>query len=717
MEPEITTVETTPANPFLVELADALGVATEFWDWQGRLQKVGEDTLVSVLEALGVDARTRESAEASLWDVEKRTWQRLLPAAVIVEQGQSKTFDAHVYAGAPCDVEVRLEDGRVWPLSQVENVTPDREIDGAWYGEATFSVPPDLPLGYHRIHARSDDREAEAQLIVSPQFLGFPQAMGERRIWGYAAQFYSVRSQRSWGVGDLADLADIATWAGTQHNASYVLVNPVHASNPIAPLEPSPYLPTSRRYVNPLYIRVEDIPEYHELSEKKQAKIAALREEAQQASADKIDRDATWRAKIKALRMVFSAGLRPARQMAFDDFRKKEGRTLQLFTTWSALCTEYGMGWRQWPEELQRPSSPAVTKFAHEHDKMITFFAWLQWIVDTQLSQAQLAAKNVGMSIGIVNDLAVGISGDGAEAWATSDVFAQGIHVGAPADGYNQHGQDWGQPPWRPDRLAELGYAPFRTMVNGILRHSGGIRVDHIIGMFRLWWVPEGKKPSEGTYVRYDHEAMIGILALEAYRAGALVVGEDLGTVEPWAREYLRRRGLLGTSILWFEEDEAGHPLPPEAWREYCMASVTTHDLPPTAGFLAGEHVKLRHELGLLTVPFEEELARSQTEQREWLQNLRDLGLLAEGEDSVDEIVLALHRFLTLTPARVLQVALVDAVGDKRTQNQPGTSNEYPNWRVPLSDPDGTPVLLEEIYGSERALRLAAVMNGWEPKE
>jgi 4-alpha-glucanotransferase len=238
------------------------------------------------------------------------------------------------------------------------------------------------------------------------------------------------------------------------------------------------------------------------------------------------------------------------------------------------------------------------------------------------------------------------------------------------------------------------------------------VRIDHIIGLFRLWWIPKGAPPTEGTYVRYDHEALIGIVALEAQRAGAVVVGEDLGTVEPWVRDYLAERGLLGTSILWFEldRDGGGGPLPPRRWREYCLSSVTTHDLPPTAGYLAGEHVRIRQELGLLTRPAAEELADDRAEQQAWLTELRAMGLLGD-DPSVQEIVSALYAYLGRTPSRLLALALPDAVGDVRAQNQPGTTNEYPNWRVKLAGPDGRELLLEDVFSDPRAAALAEVMR------
>ena len=363
------------------------------------------------------------------------------------------------------------------------------------------------------------------------------------------------------------------------------------------------------------------------------------------------------------------------------------------FATWSVLVEQHGPRFDDWPAELQHPSTPAVAAFAAPSTRTeIDFHCWLQWLLDEQLAAAHQAGRRAGMALGIMHDLAVGVHPYGADAWALQDTLRP-RHHGRCAAG-----------PLQPER-AELepaavaagpagrdAYAPYREMVSTILRHAGGIRVDHVIGLFRLWWIPAGAGPTEGTYVRYDHEAMVGILALEAQRAGAVVVGEDLGTVEPWVRTYLRERGILGTSILWFEFDCDGDqsPLAPEQWREYCLASVTTHDLPPTAGYLAGDHVRLRDRLGVLTRPLAEELAVDEAERQAWLDNLRRRGAARRvgrrGGDGAGAAPLP-H----LDPSRLLSVALTDAVGDRRVQNQPGTIDEYPNWRVPLSGPDGQP--------------------------
>ncbi len=703
------------SNQFLSELAAAFGIATEFWDWKGRLTEVTDETVIAILAGMDVDASDPERAREALAAHRLRPWTRLLQPFLVLEQGTSRRVQVHLPEGQWVRLAVRLEEGGWQDVPQVADDEPPRMVDGVLTGQASFELPGDLPLGYHRLQATTGAGQAESTLVVSPSFLGFPASMGEKRAWGYAVQLYSVSSVESWGMGDLLDLADLATWSATQQFASFVLVNPLHAAEPAPPLEPSPYLPNSRRYVNPLYIRPELVPEYADLDERSRGRIAQLKGKLRKELAGEplISRDAIWTAKIEALRVIYDRGLRPVRRMAFNDFLRREGRGLTQFATWSALVNRFGYDWHEWPAELRRPSSPTVALFAEQHVDTIIFYTWLQWIADDQLRAAQSTAKDAGMRIGIMNDLAVGVGAQSAEAWTFGNLFAEGVSVGAPPDHFNQTGQDWGQAPWRPDRMDDLSYAPFRSMVAGILRHSGGIRVDHIMGLFRLWWIPAGLAANQGAYVRYNHEAMVGILALEAHRAGAVVVGEDLGVVEPWVRDYLRERGILGTSIAWFERNGDGSPLAPEAWREYCLASVTTHDLPPTAGYLAAEHIKLQHELGLLTESLEAELATADRERNAFIAALRQGGFLTADPATTEDIVEAMHRYLVATPARVLCAALTDAVGDRRTQNQPGTSTEYPNWRIPLSGPDGKPLSLEDIYHDERAFRLAGIMNGF----
>ncbi|TAM63231.1 4-alpha-glucanotransferase [Mycobacterium sp.] len=707
----------TELAPSLIELARRYGIATDYEDWTGRRVRVAETTLKAVLAALGVAAGDEQERNVALTAKLRSHWARRLPATIVGRTGEQIRFWAHVTHGDPAQVWLRLEDGTVrGGVEQVDNFTPPFDLDGRWVGEASFLLPTDLPLGYHRVHLRSGDLEASTALIVTPDWLGLPEQLGNRRAWGLAIQLYSVRSRQSWGVGDLTDLTDLAVWSASRHGADYLLVNPLHAAAPPGPksrMEPSPYLPTSRRFVNPIYLRVEAIPEFADLT--KRSRVRRLRSEVQQRAGrvDAIDRDSSWAAKRVALKLLHQEPRSAGRELSYVAFRDREGRALDDFAGWCALAEKYGDDWHSWPEALQHPGASGVADFVRKHSDTVDFHRWLQWQLDEQLAGAQSQAIRAGMSLGIMADLAVGVHPNGADAWALQDVMALGVTAGAPPDEFNQLGQDWSQPPWRPDRLDEHEYRPFRAMIRAVLRHAGGVRIDHIIGLFRLWWIPRGASPTEGTYVRYDHEAMIGIVALEAHRAGAVVVGEDLGTVEPWVRDYLLLRGLLGTSILWFELDRDGNggPLPAERWREYCLSSVTTHDLPPTAGYLAGDHVRLRDSLGLLTRPAADELESDRAEVAAWLAELRRVGLLEDGEDDPERVIVALYRYLGRTPSRLLGVALTDAVGDRRTQNQPGTTDEYPNWRVPLTGPDGREVMLEDVFTDPRAATLAEAVR------
>lgn len=703
-------------SPTLTELALAHGVATEYADWQGGHVVVGPDTLRAVLAALGVEAATEEQAARSLEDSELRSWRRTLPATVVCRAGAAARFAAHVPQGAAVRVELTLEEGDSRSMVEVGRSAAPRPVDGARVDEVTFEMSADVPLGWHVLTAHIGGVDVGATgvatLVVTPEVLAPPPALREGQVWGLMEQVYQVRSARSWGIGDLSDLADLAVWAGGELGADFVLVNPLHAAEPVPPMEPSPYLPSSRRFANPVYLHVEDIPELVTLDPESRAHVATWASTARALTGeDTIDRDAVWAAKQPALRAVFGQGLAGRRALDFTSFCETGGEGLLWFATWCVLAEEHGLPWTRWPGQLQDPRSSAVAEFREARQEAVDFHRWLQWLLQGQLAAVQRDARAAGMSLGVVHDLAVGVGPDGADAWALADTLAQGVRVGAPPDQFNQLGQDWNQPPWRPDRLAELGYGPFREMLRAVLKDSGGIRVDHIIGLFRLWWVPGGRPASEGTYVRYDHEALIGILVLEAQRAGAVVIGEDLGVVEPWVRDYMRERGVLGTSIMWFERDEQGRPLRPECYRQLCLSTVTTHDLPPTAGYLTLEHVRLRDQLGLLTRPVEQERAVEEQSVANMRAVLQARGLLEEGA-AVPDTVQALYRLLAQTPSRMRGVAVTDLVGDVRSINQPGTQDEYPNWRLPLADGSGRAVMLEQVITSPLARRVAEALAG-----
>ncbi|GEO95129.1 4-alpha-glucanotransferase [Kocuria turfanensis] len=706
---------TSTADP-LHRLAEAYRVSTTYSGFDGREREVPDATLRAVLDALGADAGDDDAVEACLARRELAPWRRVLPPVVVAVEGARTRFAAHVPHGSAVHVSLVGEDGTRTTAPQADSRPSPRDVDGVLTAEVTFEVPEDLGPGWYEVRAECPDvdggRPVTTPLAVTPRRLSTTDRLHGRRRWGYMAQIYSVTSGRSWGVGDVSDLASLAAVSGEQ-GADYLLVNPLHAAEPTPPVEPSPYLPTSRRFFNPLYLRIAEVPEYAYLrpADLEVVNTLAAIQRRENLDTSTIDRDKAYAAKLKSLELLFTVRRSPHRQQQLRRFVAEGGQGLQDFGLWCALREELGEDAPEWGDVAASPAAPYAAEARTRLSHRIDFYVWMQWLLDEQLESAQRAAHLAGMDIGVIHDLAVGVHKQGADAWMLQDVLASGVSVGAPADMYNQKGQDWSQPPWHPERLAEAGYLPWRDMLRTIFRHAGGIRVDHVLGLFRLWWIPDGQEASEGAYVYYDHEAMVGILALEAELAGAVVVGEDLGTLEPWVREYLAERGVLGTSILWFEMD-GDEPLPPARYRELSMASVSTHDFPPTAGFLQGVQVDVREQLGLLARPVEEERAEARKQLDTFFAAVAADGLLPEGEATGEQArVEALHRWLGQAPALLFNVSLVDAVGERRMQNQPGTGDEYPNWRIPLADGAGNPVLIETLPENARANSLVRAIN------
>ncbi|MER7970491.1 4-alpha-glucanotransferase [Streptomyces sp. NPDC096080] len=684
-----------PLSEDLTRLAELHGVATSYRPSPDRTVPASATAVTRALAALGVDAATPGATAAALAARERELALRLLPPTVVHWTGGDAPGPPALAALPPgTRLRVLAEDG-------TEHAS-------------TATLPP----GVHHLTATTPDgRTGEAHLVVAPPRLPTPAG----RSHGLLVQLYSLLSGRSWGIGDLGDLAELASWAGRDLGAGFLQVNPLHAAVPGTPTDPSPYRPSSRRFPDPVYLRVQDVPEYADL--RAPDRVHALLDRADRLRAAVltdgalIDRDAVWAVKRDALELVTAVPLGPGRAAAYAAFLADQGQALEDHATWNALAELHGSDWRRWPAGLRDPRSAETAAARRDAADRVEFHRRLAWLTDTQLTAAQRTAREAGMAVGIVHDLAVGVHPEGADAWAQQDFLAAGTSVGAPPDAFNSRGQDWGLPPWRPDRLAASGYAPYRRLLRALFRSAGALRIDHVMGLFRLWWVPQGEPPTEGTYVRYDAEAMLAVLVLEAARAGAFVIGEDLGTVEPGVRERLRARGVLGTSVLWFERDWEGDgaPLPPESWRADCLATVTTHDLPPTASRLTGEHVELRDRLGLSTRPLAVERAEAEADIGEWLAVLTRLGLLAAaspGASQEEAEVQAVHRFLLRTPASLVGVWLPDAIGDRRPQNLPGTSDAYPNWRLPVADPAGRPVTLEELAASPRLHALMKVLRG-----
>lgn len=717
----------------LIKLAKACGVATFYIDQQGSYTEITDEALVGVLDALGMPADTQDNIASSYKRVQAKRASELLPPTVVSFNGAKTCVPIHAGDAKPEDIRLSLtlEDGTDYEGKLGSILTED---DGDLYTE----LPDDLPMGYHTLHAQVTNKNgeisqhADVTLIAAPSRIPLPESVKKQHRWGFMTQMYSVRSKDSWGIGDYGDLRRLLKDAGEIGKADFMLINPIHACAPVTPLEPSPYLPESRRFLNVTYIRPQDIPEYAELGGEDLAKVEQLHESIapQNNNPNPMDINAAWDAKLPALRIIFKQPRSAEREREFTEFKHRSGEDLDAFATWCVAFEVWGAPWGEnlWFDTTGK-GAPQIERLKREHADLFEFHRWLQWIADEQVAAAHAEAKTAGMAIGLMQDMAVGVHGYGADVWWSPERFANGVSVGAPPDFYNQQGQDWGQPPFDPNYLDETGYIAYRDMVHNVFLHAGAARIDHVLGLFRLWWIPQGQGARNGAYVYYNVDAMIAVLTIEATRAGGVVIGEDLGTVPKYVSKVLASHGVLGTVVEWFTHDDdaeaetkkAGKKqiifADPSKYREYALASVTTHDMPPTAGYLAFEHVKLREQLHLLTDSVETFQEAAQAERDAMMKMLLKGGWISKEaaedvENHVQEIVEAMHAIMLTSPSLLLQVALVDAVGERRSQNQPGTSTEYPNWRIPLADADGRVIHTDEVFKSPRVLSMTAVMRG-----
>src|SRR3954462_1930876 len=580
---------------------DEWGIDATWRDAHDEEHEVAEATIEKLRDIIG-----QPSA-----DLEER-------APIVARPGDALEVD---------EVDVVCEDGDV------------RRIDG--------ELLEDFPLGYHWLHTAEGRRR---RLIVSPGRCWLP----EGRTWGWAVQLYAVRSSGSWGIGDLADLRAIRQMAQAQ-GAGFLLINPLHAVAPIPQQEASPYLPAPRRFLNPIYLRVGEVPG---------ADAVEVADGADLNEGELVDRDASWARKRAALHSVF---LHHGGGEAFVRWREERGQTLQDWATWAAIADEHGADWHAWPDELRRPDSPGVAEWVEQRGAAVAFHAWLQWALELQLT-----AATDGLTV--IQDLPIGVAGGGADAWTWQEVLAEGASVGAPPDAFNANGQDWGSPPLIPWRLRDADYEPFIQSIRATMAGAGGLRIDHVMGLFRLWWGPAEGGPKEGAYVRYPAEDLLDIVALESHRAQAVVVGEDLGTVEEGVREAMAEHGILSYRLLWFEDDD------PARWPAEAMAAVTTHDLPTGAGLWTGAGVGEQREHGTGT---DEELEQGRESLLERLKGVRP-------NATAETAVQGAYARLAEAPSLLLSATLEDAVADRRRPNMPGTTDR-PNWSLPL------PVRVEDL--------------------
>lgn len=530
-------------------------------------------------------------------------------------------------------------------------------------------LPPDIPPGYHQLHSEVSSPRA---LVASPGVVPLP----DHEAWGFAAQLYAARSERSWGFGDFSDLRRLAGWTASI-GGRFVMINPLHACSPAYPQQASPYFAGSRSFINPLYLAIEEIAGAASMPA-----VAELAAAGRALNLDRlIDRDRVWRTKSAALELLFT-GFDGDRR--FDAFRSAGGAPLERFATYCALAEHHGSDWREWPVDLQKPDAAAVSEYSRSQrgSTRVRYHAWLQWLLESQL-------ESVGHTAAIVPDLGVGVDPGGADTWIWPDSFARDVKIGAPPDDFATLGQDWALAPFEPWKLRANGYEAWILALRSAFRHAYGLRVDHVMGLFRLYWIPNGFPAPDGAYVGYPHEDLLNILALEASRAGAFVVGEDLGTVEDEVRRDLHERQVLSYRLWWFERDR------PATWPQQALGAVTTHDLPTIAGVLTGSDLEAQRRVG--TQPNEEASA-----------GLRRKLLEATGADaetSADEVIRRVYSGLGQSTCLALAAMLEDALAVEERPNLPGTVDEWPNWSLALPAP------LEAIERAPLPKQIASLLS------
>ncbi len=700
-------------NVALQRLADLCGISPDYHDIWGNRHVVSDLTRRRLLSAMHLPVEGDLAALAL--EFENRDWQRpLAPAMVFKASAGAPRIEVTLPAALVqrnFEWSLTLEDGecqRGGFLPADLELVAERSVAGTWYQRRLLTLPQPVPTGYHRFELSGVDPEHETQarlhLIVAPDQCYQPPALHEgRRIWGPAVQLYGLRSQRNWGIGDFTDLKTLLDLAA-EADAGIVGVNPLHALFPDQPGQFSPYSPSSRLFVNILYLDVAAIPDFREqdldADPDFRADLHRLRE------CELVDYEAVSALKLAALAHAYRhfrdrhLATGSARADAFRRFCAEGGEALASHALFEALQAHFRerdaavWGWPAWPPEYHDPHGAAVTAFARTHAAESDFYAYLQWQAELQLAEAGEHSRRLGLGVGLYQDLAVGASPGGAESWAGQGVYAAGAHAGAPPDDFNLHGQDWGLPPFVPHRLRDAAYAPFIATLRANMRHCGALRIDHVMSLTRLFWVPAGASAAEGAYVSYPLDDLLGILALESQRNRCLIIGEDLGTVPDGLRPRLKALGVLSYRPLFFAREDNGDFLMPARFPDQALVCIGTHDLPTLRGFWLGQDLAARAALGLF--PSEElraSLAAGRAQDRpRLLQALSREGLLPAGmtadaqtlPDVSFELAVAVHRYLARSPAGVMAVQPEDVFGVIEQANLPGSINEHPNWRRKL---------------------------------
>ena len=693
------------------KLAGLRGIADAYHDYRGELKFFSLQTKKGILRAMGCPVDDESELVASLAQVEAARWRKLLPP-VATSRGSRIGFDINVSAR-------ELGDSLVWRVhwengSRSNGVTTTAdcaevwrgEVAGSWITRRRFELMIDLPPGYHEFEASLAGGAAErCLLIISPPTCYEPAAIvAGRRLWGVAVQLYTLRSRFNWGIGDFGDLERLIRWMGSC-GAGFIGLNPLHALAPADPARSSPYSASSRHFLNVLYIAVPAIPEFQECAPARQrvADLEVARRLERLRALDHVDYRGVADLKFEILALLYqdfrdkqlAKGSERAR--SFLSFVAQRGAPLQLHARFDALDRHFRVtlgcasGWISWPPEFRDVSGAAAARFALEHPAEVEFYAYLQWLAHEQLMNAQALTRELGMPIGLYGDYAVGANPSGSETWMDQASYSLGAEIGAPPDPLALKGQGWGIPPQDPAAMQAQRLQGFISLIRNNMRYYGALRLDHVMSLCRLWWVPGGCSPTEGAYVYYPLHQLLTVLSLESARNSCLVVGEDLGVVPDEMRQAMPEFGLYHYKVLLFEKMD-GRFRRPEEFVKRALATVTTHDMPTLRSYWEGRDIELRRRLNLFPgAEVENEVMRERARDREMLLSaLRDQGLSparpgTPSEPFTAELATALHLYLARSSTTLVALQIEDLLGMVDPVNVPGTDNEYPNWQRKLS--------------------------------
>ncbi len=694
----------------LARAADRCGVEPRFWDIFGRQHIASTGALQAILQALGIPAQSVESIQSALNEREREEWTRVLAPSIVLTQSAGHVRfamclpEAELHGAA--SFRVILETGETLqarrPLDNPHR-EDQRHFEETWV-RVSMDLPLDVAIGYHTLEVEAGNRRASAALIVAPGTAWQPDSLkAGGRTSGFGIALYGLRSARNWGCGDFTDLRRLSTWAARDLGVTFLALNPLHAIHNRRPYNTSPYLPNSLYFLNMLYLDIEAVEEWKSnrraqrcfASAGTQSELHLLRESPE------VEYERIQGIKTRFLKLLFAGFLRThwakntPRAREFRAFQERAGDLLARFGLYCALDEHLhrlhpdAWIWTQWPKAYQDPESPEVRSFAAKHWRSVLFFQYAAWQTEIQLKAAQNHAVETGLPIGLYHDLALATDRFGSDIWAHRGFFAHGCRVGSPPDDFSPQGQDWGFPPPNTLRHAQDGYRLFRESIRCSCRHGGALRIDHVMRLFRLYWIPDGMNATQGAYVRDNAEDLVRILALESVRNRVLIVGEDLGTVEPHIREMMARYGILSYRLFFFERQSDGSYRLPHEYPRQALVSSTTHDLPTLTGFWKGSDIEARRAAGVLDEQgHQNQWADRTREKQRMLDSLFQAGLLPNeyprDAGRIPEMDTVLHdaaiAFLAGTPSMLLLINQEDLTRETHQQNLPGTTSQYPNW-------------------------------------